>query len=76
MRRLLILKLQFFLCLIGLISGGMFGLHKGIITLILLLEIILMILCYRCPYCKYRFDIKTPLHELTYCPSCGNELPE
>lgn len=71
-----LLNHQFWIAIGLSIAGGIYGLSRQIIAIILLTEVILMYCTYRCPTCKKNFDIRIKLSELRYCPNCGMKLEE
>lgn len=56
----------------SLIPAFYFDNVKNIISLFFILVGSLLLILFRCPYCKHQLDPRLKASELSYCPNCGH----
>lgn len=60
------------LVLIAIVFGA-FGYWAAMLVL-LCVDLLAMIVLYRCPVCHTALDTRTPIDTLNYCPNCSEDL--
>ena len=74
-KRILVIKeIGFSLYFISLIPMYLTGKQINIFTIILIVLATILLLLFRCPYCKKRLDPRLKIVDIKCCPMCSHKF--